>query len=71
MNAKIIRFLKDIVRQKGMKYVFLADKAGIDYQRLMRIFNQNATISGSELICLCRVLEVDQSDLMALIDGAA
>lgn len=71
MNAKIIHFLKTIINQRGMKFTFISEKAGIEYQRLMRIFNQNATISGSELICLCKILEVKQSDLMHLIDSAA
>lgn len=71
MNAKIIHFLKALINQRGMKFTFVSEKAGIEYQRLMRIFNQNATISGSELICLCRVLEVKQSELMNLIDSAA
>lgn len=68
MNEKIIQFLKNIINSKGIKYSFIAEKTGIDYQRLMRIFHQNATISGSELICLCRVLEIKQSVLMKLIE---
>ena len=45
---KLSGFLKDIIRRKGMKYTFVAKAAGIEYQRLMRLFNQNAVISGSE-----------------------
>ncbi len=71
MNAKIIQFLRNTIKSKGIKYSFVAEKTGIDYQRLMRLFNQNATISGSELICICRVLEVEQSALMTLIDPVA
>lgn len=71
MNTKIIQFLKNIIDCKGIKYKFVSDKSGVEYQRLMRIFNQNATISGSELICLCRVLEVKQSSLMELLDEVA
>ncbi len=37
----------------------------------MRIFNQNAIISGSELICLCKLLEVKQSELMELLESVA
>lgn len=68
MNGKIIGFLKNIIVSKGIKYTFISEKTNIEYQRLMRIFNQNATISGSELIRLCRVLEVNQSELMALLN---
>lgn len=71
MNEKIIHFLKDNIDRQGMKYTFLSQKTGIDYQRLMRIFNQNATISGSELICLCKFLGIKQPELMALVDDAA
>ncbi|QHQ62548.1 hypothetical protein Ana3638_18615 [Anaerocolumna sedimenticola] len=71
MNAKIIQFFKNIIERKGIKYTFVAERSGIEYQRLMRIFHQNATISGSELICLSKVLEVEQSALMNLLDAAA
>lgn len=71
MNDRIIQFLKTLITNKGMKYTFVSEKASIEYQRLMRIFNQNATISGSELICLCKVLDVQQSELMALFDSVA
>ena len=37
----------------------------------MRIFNQNAIISGSQLICLCKLLEVKQSELMELLESVA
>lgn len=71
MNAKLIHYLKEIINQRGIKYTFISEKTGIDYQRLMRIFNRNAIISGSELICLCKVLGVKQSELMDLLDSAA
>ena len=66
MNEKIVRFLKNVIDNKGIKYI-----SGISYQRLMRIFNQNAIISGSELICLCKLLEVKQSELMELLESVA
>lgn len=67
MNAKINRYLKNIIDQKGIKYTFVSEKSGIEYHPLMRIFNQNATISGSELISLCKVLEINQSELMRML----
>lgn len=71
MNQKIINFLKNIITSKGIKYTFISERTKIKYQRLMRIFNQNAVISGSELITLCKFLEVNQSELMALLNEAA
>lgn len=71
MNEKIVRFLKDVIDNKGIKYIFISKNSGISYQRLMRIFNQNAIISGSELICLCKLLEVKQSELMKLLENIA
>lgn len=68
-NIKIICFLKNIINQRGTKYTFISERTEIDYQRIMRIFNQNATISGSELLSLCKVLEVKQEDLMSLLDS--
>lgn len=71
MNAKIVQFFKNIIEYKGIKYIFVAEKSGIDYQHLMKIFNQNETISGSELICLSRALEVEQAALMGLLENGA
>ncbi len=71
MNVKIIQFLKDIIERKGIKYILVSEKSGIEYQRLMRIFDQNETISGSELICLSRALEVEQVALMKLLENVA
>ncbi len=71
MNEKIVRFLKSVIDNKGIKYIFISKNSGISYQRLMRIFNQNAIISESELICLCKLLEVKQSELMELLESIA
>lgn len=71
MNGKIVSLLRDKIRCSSIKYSDISRSTGIDYQRLMRIFNQNAVISGSELICLCKLLAIKQSELMSLIDEAA
>ena len=67
-NAKIVEFLKLKISGRGMKYTFLAKQTGIEYQRLMRIFNQGALITGSELLVISRVLEVDQEELKKLAE---
>ena len=69
MNAKIVEFLKRRIAEKGMKYIFISRKTGIDYQRLNRIFNQNAALMATELLYLCRLLEVDTEDMIGLLDG--
>lgn len=71
MNAKIIQFFKNIIECKGINYAIVAEKSGIEYRRLMIIFDQNATISGSELICLSRGLGVEQSELMELLKNVS
>lgn len=68
MNETIIQYLKNTIREKGMTFIFISKKSGIEYQRLMRIFNQNAIISGAELLHLCKLLDIDLVDLMDLID---
>lgn len=35
------------------------------------IFLGEDTISGSELLCICRAMGVEQAALMALLEGAA
>ena len=68
MNTKIIQFLKGVIKERGLKYAFISERTGIDYQRVIRIFSHNATLSGSELILLAKFLDLDQKQLMALID---
>ena len=68
MNEKIIHFLKTVIGEKGIRYTVLAERSGIHYQRLMRIFHQGAAIRGSELLALCWQLQIDQTQLMALLD---
>ncbi len=67
MNEKITQLLRSTIESNGIKYTYISKQTKIDYQRLMRIFNQNAIISGSELICLCKTLKIEQSKLMELI----
>lgn len=43
----------------------------VDYQRILMIFLGEDTISGSELLCICRAMGVEQAALMALLEGAA
>lgn len=67
MNEKIVDFLREKIESSGIKYTYIAKEAKIDYQRLMRIFNQNAVIRGSELICICKVIGINQGSLMQLL----
>lgn len=71
MNIRLIKLLKNTINAKGIKYAFISQKLGIDYQRLMRIFNQNAIITGYELILLCKLLDINLTDLVDLIDDVA
>lgn len=59
MNEYIANYLKEKIGETGVTYKNISKKTGIEYQRLMRIFNQNATISASELIALCSVLSIE------------
>lgn len=68
MNEKIVVFIKNAILNKGIKYTFVSKNTGIEYQRLMRIFNQNAILSASELICLCKCLDIGIEQLIDLID---
>lgn len=68
-NARIVALLRQAINLQGIKYTFISEKTGIPYQRLMRLFHQNATISGSELLNLCKLLNIAQHDLMHLLDS--
>ena len=47
MNEYIAKYLKNKINETGITYRNVSKKTGIEYQRLMRIFNQNAVISAS------------------------
>lgn len=63
MNEEIVQILADEIHEKGIKIKFISDKTGIEYQRLMRILNQNANITGNELLKIGRLLDLDLNDL--------
>ena len=51
--------IKSIINERGLILKKVAEKTGIEYQRLNRLFNQNATMSASELISICSFLGID------------
>ena len=55
---------KSIVASKGLKMTKVSEVTGIEYQRLNRIFNQNAVMAASELLVLCSFLEIDPREFM-------
>ncbi len=67
MNEEIVQVLVDEIHEKGIKIKFISDKTGIEYQRLMRILNQNANITGNELLKIGRLLNLDLNDLQKRI----
>ena len=71
MNKRQIRFITDRMTEKGINCNALAHLTGINYQRLLMIFLGEDTISGSDLLCVCRAMVVEQAALMALLEGAA
>lgn len=71
MNRNLIRFLTDCMMKKGITCRNLAYLTGINYRRILMIFLQEDTISGSELLCICRAMDVEQAALMALLEAAA
>lgn len=70
MNLKLTEFLKNEIESRGIKYTFISQKTGIEYGRLMRIFNQNAVITGSELLYISKLLGVKQETLMGFVSLA-
>lgn len=60
INVKI----KQIIISKGIEFTEISKETGIEYQRLNRMFNQNATMSASELLALCKFLKVDPKDFL-------
>lgn len=51
--------IKEIIDNQGLKITKVASATGIDYQRLIRILNQDTQMLASEFIILCTFLRVD------------
>jgi uncharacterized protein YqgV (UPF0045/DUF77 family) len=58
-NKIIVQTIQQQIEESGIKYTFIAEKTKIEYQRLMRIFNHGAIISGHEMIKLCMLLKME------------
>ena len=71
MNEYIAKYLKDKISETGITYRNVSKKTGIEYQRLMSIFNQHAVISASELIALCNVLGIEPTVFYSAISQQA
>lgn len=69
MNKRIIQFLEDIMSKKDISCASLAELTGIAYRRLLMVFVWREALSGSELLCICRVLGVKQQEIMGLLDS--
>lgn len=64
MSDTLTDMLKQKINEQGVTYAFIAQKTGIKYQRLMRVFNQGAIISGLELLRISKLLKIPQEELM-------
>lgn len=51
MNEYIAKYLKNKINETGITYRNVSKKTGIEYQRLMRIFNQNAVYFSVRAYC--------------------
>lgn len=68
MSDDLTSMLKARINEQGITYAFVSQKTGINYQRLMRLFNQGAIISGIELLKISKLLKIPQDDLMHFAD---
>lgn len=60
----LVAVIKDIIKERGIKITKVSEETGINYQRLNRIFNQNASLLASEFLALCKYLCVDPEIFM-------
>ena len=68
---EIVREIKNAITEKGIKLTKVSEHTGIEYQRLSRIFNQNAALLASEFISLCSFLEIDPKSFMNNLSKSA
>lgn len=51
--------LDNYIQEKGIKIKYVAEKAGIKYQRLQTSLNETRRLRIDEFLAVCSVLEVD------------
>ena len=64
MNKSVVRTnIRSIIDSRGLKQTFVAEKAGIDYDRFNNMLNGRKLITSDDIIKLVPVLGVTPNDL--------
>lgn len=63
-NEVLVNIISNTIHEKGIKATHVAAQTGLGYQRLMRILNQRATMTATEMILLSKVLDIPMDAYM-------
>lgn len=61
---KITDTIKSIIKDKGFKQRYIAEKTGIGEQRLSDMLHGRRRILATDIILLCKVLEVTPNKIL-------
>lgn len=62
-SARLLEWLRDLLKQRGMNSAQLAERAGLPRQRVRRILSGSEPMLVDELLAISQVLEVQPADL--------
>lgn len=58
--------LRKIIKEKGLKYGFLAKQLGIGYSTLKSKIENNADFKASEILELCQLLDIEKDKILEI-----
>lgn len=50
---KVAQMLRQYIDAQGMRYKFVAERAGVDYQKFSAILNERQGLTADELVLIC------------------
>ena len=62
-NERLSRAIKSAIDERGLRYGFVSQATGIEYQRFMRVIHGKTTLSAAELLVICRLMGIEPSSL--------
>ena len=64
INERLSRVIKSVIDERGLRYGFISQASGIEYQRLMRALHGRTTLSAAELLVICKLIGIEPSSLI-------
>lgn len=69
INERISRFIKSNIDARGIRYSFVSQASGIEYQRLTRVLHGKTALKAAELLIICDLMDIKPFSLKELAEN--